>query len=530
MFDIEKIEDKVSPILEKLKGIKEEIDARRICMAQLPYIAKLSAINWENEKLEILETGLISESKLDKIRKTSYKTHDVEDAEIEQAREKLKRVFCTKSGKGYSYMILDGHDLRPIPSQEMTPLIKLMSEENKLEESIIYEKIHAHHEIENMTTHIMPSGKTHYNMSKLISGKYEAVCHVSIGEMIQNQLKRLNDVKIDQEFEHQVRSQCQYIFDIYEYALALKFTFEKANCIWLREHSDTGKTFFLGAREVKDYIFFAESEIKENDFVGDPPERWGKALFFFIDEAKKFSSDMKNARLPYRMNYGGRVELDKPLQILSSDNEISDLTQGVDKQIENRVINIHYKGKFKLRNWLDENNMDATTAQYMWQKIILQFISNKLEEWGEHESLQVVASEYIKKFKKKYKTSEMKDLREKALELTKDAISECIDSNGNPSQKVTNEKQDYRDFLVIDKESNYHIKSPKAFFKLLFSREADEKFKAFFKSYPNNEAISKIFGEEYTAKTISKRTFRTIQTHFISEKCNEETPATVGEK
>ncbi len=527
MFDIEKMDDKTSPLVIKLNDAKEEIEAREICMGELPYISGLSNINWENEKLTILRLGIISETKLDKIRKTSYKAQVVEDAEIEQAREKVKRIMCTKSGKGYSYLFIDGNDLRPIPAQEMTPLVKLIAEENKLEESIIYERIHTHREIESMTTHIMPNGKTHYVMDKLTNGKFEAVCHVSIGEMINNHLKRLKDINVNSDFKKKVMAECQYIFDIYEYALALKFTFEKANCIWLREYSDTGKTFFLGAREVKDYIFFTESEIKENDFVGDPPERWGKALFFFIDEAKKFTSDMKNARLPYRMNYGGRVELDKPLQILSSDNEISDLTQGVDRQIENRVINIHHKGTFKLRKWLDDNNMDATTAQYMWQKMILQFISDKLEEWSNHDSLQVVASKYIKKFKSEYKTTKMKDLSEKAKELTKDAISSCINSDGDPCMSSTNERQDYRDFIMLHKD-NYHIRSPKAFFKLLLSKEADEKLKAFFKSYPNNEAIAKIFKSEYEIKTINNRTFRTIDTGFSKGLCNAKNPVSTG--
>lgn len=511
MFDLETVEDKESPLLKKLEPITDEIGAREIIMEELPYISGLNAIAWEQEKIGIMKLGLISESKLDKLRRTSKTAQVVEDAEMEQAKDKMKRVMCTKTGKGYSYMILDGNDLRPIPNQEMTPLVKMIAGENKLDESMIYEKIHAFREIENMTTHIMPSGKTHYEMQKLNSGKYEAVCHVSLGEMINDHLKRLENIKIDQAFEKKVRDNCQYIFDIYEYALALKFTFEKANCIWLREKSDTGKTFYLGAREVKDYIFFAESEIKENDFVGDPPERWGKALFFFIDEAKKFSSDMKNARLPYRMNYGGRVELDKPLQILSSDNEISDLTQGVDKQINNRVINMHYIGKFKLRDWLDDNNMDATTAQFMWQKIILKFVSEKLVEWAQHDSLQVVASEYIKKFKEKYKNGDMKDLKEKGVEVAKQAIEACVDTAGEPTIKVTNQNRDFRDFVVFYK-GEYYIKSPKAFFNMAFDEYADSKKKAFFKSYPNNESISSIFGSEYKAYTVENRTQRMLLT------------------
>ena len=521
MFDLETIEDRESQLVKKLEGIENEIEAREICMNEIGYISKLNAVNWELEKLAIMKMGCISEAKLDKIKKTACIGQVVEDAEMERAKSKIKRVFCTRSGKGFSYLIQDGKELRPIPSQEMTPLVKLISNENRLDESEIYERIHSKHEIETMTTHIMPNGQTHYEIQPLISGKFEAVCHVSIGEMIENNLKRLKNIEVDKVFEKKVRENCQYIFDIYEYALALKFTFEKANCIWLREHSDTGKTFYLGAREVKDYIFFAESEIKENDFVGDPPERWGKALFFFIDEAKKFSSDMKNARLPYRMNYGGRVELDKPLQILSSDNEISDLTQGVDKQIDNRVINMHKLGKFILRDWLDENNMDASTAQFMWQKIILTFISDKLAEWGKAESLQVIASEFVKKFKKKYKKDSMKDLSDMGLEYVEQVVMECTNKDGQLVNSITGNQRDLKSFIALSKDGDYHIKSPKTFFGLLLDEYAPQKKKSFFKSYPNNEALASIFDSEYETSRINDRVMKTIKTHLNLDKVRE---------
>jgi hypothetical protein len=403
--------------------------------------------------------------------------------------------------------------------------VRLLAGEDKLEESRIYESIHCKRVIDKITTHISLSGKTHYTMVKLESGKFESVCHIAIEEMITNQMKQLAGYKVDPKFEQMVREHYQYIFHIYEYALALKFAFDKTNCIWLREHSDTGKTFFLGAREAKDYIFITNETIRENDFVGDGPDKWGKMLFFFIDEAQKFSSDMKNACLPYRMNYGGRVELDMPLRILSSDNEITDLTNGVDKQINNRVINIHYKGKMKLRNWLDDNKLDATTAQIMWQKIIFEHILKLLTDWSKAENLQAAASEKIREFKVRYKTGDMVDLGDYAKELVTSVILECSTKDGDLTMPITNDRRDFRDFFTKD-EGKIFIKSPKAFFSLLFDEYAPEKKKAFFKRYPNNEAIAELYGDEYTkAKRIKDRVIKAMLVTFVtSENLNRLQP------
>jgi hypothetical protein len=512
MFDLEEIENKESPLISRLSGLSNEIEVREVLMDEVKYISGLNQLNWEIEKLAIMKQNNLTEAKLDKIRKTAMKVQVVEDNDIEQAREKMKRIMCLASTKGYNYMCVDGKDLRPMPAQEMTPLVKLIAEENKLEESNIYERIHKYAEIEKIVTHIMPSGKTHYSMAKLDNGKYEAVCHVSIEEMIQNQLKKVAHIEVISEFKELIKEHYSYMFDIYEYALAIKFVFEKSNCIWLREHSDTGKTFFLGARESKDYIFVTHAEVKENDFVGDGPERWGKMLFFFIDEATKFSADMKNASLPYRMNYGGRVELDKPLQILSSDNEISDLTQGVDKQIDNRVINIHYQGKFNFRKWLDSSGLDASTAQYMWQKMIFTFILEKLKSWENSESLQKVANKSVVEFKKKYKTSNMKDIKDLAKDLVFQAISECINSEGQPVKAVTKNNRDFKDFLIKDTGRKYHIKSPKTFFSMVLEEYAPEKKKSFFKKYPNNEALASIFNSSYMPRKIEGASIKTLTT------------------
>jgi hypothetical protein len=47
---------------------------------------------------------------------------------------------------------------------------------------------------------------------------------------------------------------------------------------------------------------------------------------------------------------------------------------------------------------------------------------------------------------------------------------------------------------------------------MAFDEYADSKKKAFFKSYPNNESISSIFGSEYKAYTVENRTQRMLLT------------------
>ena len=496
MFDLDEIEDKELLLFPKVEGVEEEIEIREILMKSLPEISRLSPEEWEFEKLELLKIGIIGESKLEKIRKLSKKNVIAESEDEAKAKEKLGRVFSINSGKGFAYLILEDKDLRPIPQQEMTPVVKMLAGDDQLKESQVYEHLHSKRKIEKMTTHIMPHGKNHYSVDKMENGKYEAICHVSVGEMLSHQLKRTASYEIDPEFEKMVWKNYKYMIEIYEYALAIKFAFDKTNCIWLREHSDTGKTFFLGAIESKDYVFITDGAIKENDFVGDGPDRWGKMLYFYIDEATKFSSDMKTAYLAYRMNYGGRVELDMPLRILASDNEITDLTNGVDQQIENRIINMHYQGNMNLRKWLDDHELDATTAQIMWQKIILKHTLELLEQWGKCESLQKEASKKIAEFKKKYKKEKMIGLDETARNLFCDLLSDICDDSGQIKRSFGNGRRDFNE-LVIKDNNSYLIKSPKTFMGMLFEEYMPEKRKAFFKKYPNNEAIAKIFGSKY---------------------------------
>ena len=496
MFDLDEIDNKEMVLSPKLEGLVDEIEIREILNKNLALIGKMKPDEWEIEKLEILKKNIITEAKLEKIRKLSKGNVTIENDDEAKAKEKMGRIFCINSGKGFAYLILEDKDLRPIPNTEMTPIIKLLAGDDQMNESEIYERLHAKRKIERITTHIMPHGKDHYVMDRMDSGKFEAVCHVSVGEMLKHQLKRTANYEINEEFKKMVFKNYQYMIDIFEYALALKFTFDKTNCIWLREHSDTGKTFFLGALESKDYVFITDGAIKENDFVGDGPDRWGKMLYFYIDEATKFSSDMKTAYLAYRQNYGGRVEIDMPLRILASDNEITDLTNGVDAQIENRIINMHYHGKMNLRKWLDDHDLDATTAQIMWQKIILSHVLSLLEKWGKADSLQKEAAKKIAEFKKKYKKGRMIGLDETAKGLFCDMLADICDDKGQVRRVLTGNRREFFD-LVIKYESGYLIKSPNTFMGMLFDEYMPEKKKAFFKKYPNNDAIAKIFGSEY---------------------------------
>lgn len=496
MQNISMIEDKASIFVSAVDG-KDEFGARKALSELSSEISSLSQINWEREKLSVLELSIVglTESKLNNLRKASLKSVTRVETEEDTAREILKRVFCMRSGKGFSYMLLEGKNLRPFPSQEMIPLVRLICGEDKLSESLEFQKIHTNHEIEWMRTNIAPSGQTHYVMVQMDNQKYESICHVSIEEMLRNQIRRIGKYEIDPKFEKMVRSKYDYIFDIYEYALALKFCTEKANVIWLREHSNTGKTFFLGATEAKDYIFTADNELKSGDFVGDGPDKWGKMLFFFIDEATKFSADMKSGNLSYRMLYAGMVEVKMPLRILSSDNEIADLTNGVDKQIDNRVINMHHLGTMDLNKWLKDNGMNATSAQIMWQKIILTHILSILESWGKAERLEDIASVTASKFQDKYKKASMQDIGDYIKSVVETAVNETLDDDGKPTRTVLKSQRDLKDFLVATKEGIL-VRSPKTFFKMVILEYCPEKEKSFFKRYVNNDAIANMYGQK----------------------------------
>lgn len=506
--------DSIDGIAEKPKRGDEIVALAKVAFAEADELGVMQCLSENCEDLAKMngQEWLIFKAKINKFAR-DIKPRELEEFrkpkfaevtdgyEIEKATEKMAKAYCMSSGRGYAYMILDNGILRPIPQQEMTPLVRLMAGSDKLKESMIYEKIHNERKIETISNHIAPNGRTHYEMIHQVSGEWKAICHISIEEMLDNQLASIPNYPRHEEFEKLVKSEYAYMFHIYEYALALKFCFEKSNCIWLREHSDTGKTFFLGAREAKDYLFLASEEINEDEFKGDGPEKWGKKLFFFVDEAKKFSSAMKSPILPYRMNYGGRVELDMPLIILSSDNIISDLDNGVDKQISNRVINVHYQTKNNFRRWMDEGNLDPTTAQALWQKMILTHIKDMLNEWNQAESLQAVASKKVKEFKERYKTTKMVDLGDSVIETLDNLLCEIRDESGYFTGVVLGKGRDFKDMLVNGTKPNEAlIKSPKKFFSMLMDEYMPEKKKSFEKSYPNTEAIASMLGTTYASR------------------------------
>ena len=95
-------------------------------------------------------------------------------------------------------------------------------------------------------------------------------------------------------------------------------------------------------------------------------------------------------------------------------------------------------------------------------------------------------------------------MKERAIEL----VQQAIDENPEIEHKKTISK-----YIIVDKDGTYHIKSPKAFFSLLLEEYAPEKKKSFFRSYPNNEALAKIFDEEYSTKRLTDiGVFKTIVT------------------
>ena len=90
----------------------------------------------------------------------------------------------------------------------------------------------------------------------------------------------------------------------------------------------------------------------------------------------------------------------------------------------------------------------------------------------------------------------MAGLDETARCLFCDMLIDICDDRGNITRISSGGKRDFFDF-VIKADNGYLIKSPKSFMGMLFDEYMPEKKKSFFKKYPNNDAIAKIFGSEY---------------------------------
>jgi hypothetical protein len=109
LFDVNEIDETELTLLPKIEGTSE-IEARKILTKSLAEIGKLTPEAWEFEKLAIVEADIISESKLEKIRKLATSGQLVKTQPIEWQDQLTRDEDEKVKGKIYNIDLILNND------------------------------------------------------------------------------------------------------------------------------------------------------------------------------------------------------------------------------------------------------------------------------------------------------------------------------------------------------------------------------------------------------------------------------------
>jgi hypothetical protein len=434
--------------------------------------------------------------------------------------DKFNSIYSQESNDGKNqYIQIQGNESRLIPQKEIDCMFSAMSkivdssndakqhERNRL---ALIEELHSNRRIVDDRSHVVPFGESRFSIDLISKGKYELVHTSSFEETLKKFLRSLSHIERIPELDNLIETEYSEILDIFSASLARRFSGNKKSTVWVHAPSNFGKTFFF---IIKTLVIKVNKSYTEMDFRGLDPLEFDDVLMVFIDEADKFTASMKDDILSYHRLYKGLTTAILPMRVMASANEISDLTNAVDDQIQNRVTKIKLPEK-KIADKLREIGLTPDVAYDCYRKYLAEFLINKLNEWKIHIDNPVgfkkaVSREY-QDFLDKYNGNlEVTNFDEMVIEEVQDIINSLFyiknDMDFDPQQiNIEDKKTDntelsdhnFRKFFIPSGEHIYLVGVSS--FLDLFKRErlgsANKQF-SFGKSYPNISVFAKIFSE-----------------------------------
>ena len=413
--------------LSELKLIPGKADRIEHLMGSAPFIETIPDADWPLIKAAAGALTGVGKREMDALRgATDLATQDEDDAqrqlaEVEQANRTLNGVFAMPSASGYTHYLFRDGKTRVIANEQMTPLVSVATSQDKAAASQLFDHIHSSKRIGMMKAKVARLGASTDTMRRTVTGEFEALSTVSVEETLRAVLEGYADVVVSPSVEIFFKDGYPEVFDIYEAALARKFAPNKASYVWLRAPSNYGKTFFM---DIPGLTRKFEHQFTNNDFIGNDPAYYSKFLLFFIDEAYKFTREMKNDTLNLRKNYGGEMEIDMPLRVIASANPIADLEDGADRQLLNRVTKVWpTTGDLGVRIE-KELHMDTGEAKQQFDKIVLEHLLKCLTKVG---------STTFRAFLEKYACSEEEagvTIEETVIRELAEYLTENLNSDG----------------------------------------------------------------------------------------------------
>ena len=332
------------------------------------------------------QAGQLSRGSLRRLAKGSKDSAKAVPEElIKQYRQKWENTYCQEEGGGFKYFIMDdGGRIRLAGKRdEIDSVCRFLSVQMDLAQSLVfrekfYRVIHETRQIKEWVTVSKPFGDSRMFFETRDDGFLNVVVETSFSAYLGMLCARSENVIVPKNFIDLMDREYSEAFEIMRAALMRRFIGDKRSTVWLHCESNWGKSFLF---DLPDLGLTIDNEYSGETFKGNDPAELGRKIFFFVDEADKFTKQMKKDSLPYRKLWGGQVTLKMPLRIIASANPIGDLSDHADQQLLNRVIKVRVK-KRELKKVMNEAGFTTDEARALYEVLLVRRMKKWLEDGG----------------------------------------------------------------------------------------------------------------------------------------------------
>ena len=364
------------------------------------------------------KAGQLTRARLGKLIKSSESGGGggVNSEVVARYKETWKQTYCAEKNGAFSYFFYNKTDktLRLASKRdELDSMCSYITAEGKKADALLfreefYRTIHEDRQIVEWIPITKPFGESMTRFEQRGDGHLNAIVEVSVVKQLELLKNRHSSVDVPDRFATMLDNEYGAVWDVLKAALARRFLGNKKSTIWVHCTSNWGKSFFFS---ITDFALTMDNGYSSEDFKGDDPAGLAKYIYLFIDEAEKFSKEMKLDTLSYRRLWGGQTSVKLPARIIASANAISDLSGGVDKQLINRVTKIKVAGR-DLDAVFSEQGWSAEVAKRWYDALVSRRMHEWLMEWGESADFTVAADEVYKEFLKKGVLDDVEDIEE----------------------------------------------------------------------------------------------------------------------
>lgn len=459
--------------------------------------------------------GVITPAKFDKMRRGGDGSGGELDArEVARYKDMWKGTYVSEDLKHYFFYNEDEGVLREVSKKDELDgacaymCAKMKPWERVLFKEKFYKDIHEKRMIARWRSEVLPFGKSETKLEPRRDGKVNVIVITSLLQHLELLARRSEVVEVPVEFERWMESCYGEVWDVLDAVLARRFLGNKRSTIWVNCVSNWGKTFFFS---LKEYARCMNNSYKADDFRGDDPSELSQFLYIFVDEADRFTSDMKLDTMPYRRLYGGQMQVTLPARVIASANPIGDLSDGVDAQLLNRVVKVE-TGRKELAQELEVMGWSTQKARGWYEALVARRMFGLLSQWvGEDDFTSVVDGVYSD-FCSKY-AMEGEDIEEAIrLDFWETYLWLIFAKRGDKFNFVDSAASE---FFWIDNGSDdeplrrrIYLRRPVTWFDGYAKRSFGPKYFAVKKSCPNVDSLVRVLGGVKCSKLPNQKSFR----------------------